>query len=101
MNRFHRHRHAVRALAVFVCTVLGLAASAPAALALRVPATFGSSGDAPTGLGATAPPTVVAGGTPGWQITLIVVVVAFVAGTLAVVVDRMRAQRRNRIVPAA
>jgi hypothetical protein len=100
MSRIYRHRHGVRALAVFVCTLLGLAASAPAAFALRVPATFGSSGDAPTDLH-SVPPTVVTGGTPGWQIAVLVVLAALVAGTLAVLVDRMWRQRRHRIMPAA
>jgi mono/diheme cytochrome c family protein len=38
--------------------------------------------------------TIVTGGMPGWQITLIAVAAALVAATLAVTTDRVLAQRR-------
>ena len=39
--------------------------------------------------------TVVIGGMPGWQITLIAVAAALLAATLAITVDRLRAARRS------
>ena len=44
---------------------------------------------------------VVAGGMPGWQITLIAVGAALLAATFAVLLDRARATRRNAITAAA
>jgi hypothetical protein len=101
-NYRHRRAYAVRALGALGAlagTLLGLVASAPAAFAIKVPATFGA-GAAPTGLSPTVPHAVVAGGMPGWQITVIVVLAALLAGTIAVIADRMRAARRSRVVPA-
>jgi hypothetical protein len=65
--------------------LLALAATAPAALAIRVPP--------PGGYGGTvqAPPqvhTIVTGGMPGWQITLIALAAALVAAAAAVLLDR-------------
>lgn len=40
-------------------------------------------------------PVVTAGGMPGWQITLIAVAAALVAGVLAVLADRARAARKR------
>jgi hypothetical protein len=51
---------------------------------------------------ATAPPqaqtpihTIVTGGMPGWQITLIAAVAALLAATLAVLLDRARTARQH------
>jgi hypothetical protein len=44
---------------------------------------------------------VVAGGMPGWQISLIAVGSALLAATFAVLLDRARATRRNAITAAA
>jgi hypothetical protein len=60
------------------------------------------------GGGAAVPPqhltpvhTVIAGGMPGWQITLIAAGCALLAATVAVLLDRARATRRNVITAAA
>ena len=49
----------------------------------------------------TAVHTVVTGGMPGWQITLIAVAAALLAATVAVLADRARAGRRKAAVAAA
>jgi hypothetical protein len=45
--------------------------------------------------------TVVTGGMPGWQITLIAAGAALLAATLAVLLDRARAARRHVTAPTA
>jgi hypothetical protein len=45
--------------------------------------------------------TVVTGGMPGWQITLIAVGAALLAATVAVLLDRARAARQKTITAAA
>jgi hypothetical protein len=45
--------------------------------------------------------TVVMGGMPGWQIALIAVGAALLAATVAVLLDRARATRRNAVTAAA
>jgi hypothetical protein len=45
--------------------------------------------------------TVVTGGMPGWQITLIAVGAALLAATVAVLADRARASRRKVATAAA
>jgi hypothetical protein len=105
MSHIHRHRHVVPVLAVFACTLLGLGASAPAAFAMRVEDSGGSPGVAPTGQIPTFHHTVVTAGMPGWQIALIIAVAtllaaALLAATIAVIVRRVRAVHRDRVVPA-
>jgi hypothetical protein len=100
MSHIHRIPRLVRFLAALACAMLGLAASAPVAFAMRVPAPGGSSGIAPTSPSPTFTHTVVASGMPGWQISMIVAATAVVAATLAIVVDRARAEHRTAIVPA-
>lgn len=98
MKHIYRISHLVSFLAAFACLMLGFAISAPAAFAV-IPATNGGSGGsdiAPAGQGPTFTHTVVAGGMPGWQITLIVAVVAVLAASIAIVVDRTRAVHRIR-----
>jgi hypothetical protein len=92
------------------CALLTLAAASPA-MAARIP-------DPGAGVpepypGATLPPapvppqihavtrTVLAGGMPGWQITLIAVGAALLAAVVAVLADRARAARRHVIARTA
>jgi hypothetical protein len=89
------------------CVLAGLAAALVAfattpAFAMEVPAGGGGGGPAvvPQHL-APAVHIVVAGGMPGWQITLIGVGSALLAATFAVLLDRARATRRNAITAAA
>ena len=55
----------------------------------------------PGGVPPPAVHTVVTGGMPGWQITLIAVAAALLAATVAVLADRARAGRRKAAVAAA
>jgi hypothetical protein len=98
MNRIPRIRRIAAALAGLALAVLGLAA-APAAFAMVIPAAGG---------GATAPAAVpvvnrivVAGGMPGWQITLIAVGAALIAAAVAVLADRARAAHRKTALRTA
>jgi hypothetical protein len=45
--------------------------------------------------------TIVAGGMPGWQITLIAIGAALLAATVAVLLDRARTIHRNAITTVA
>ena len=100
MSHIYRYRHVVRALAVFACALLGLAASAPAAFAMRVEDSGGSPGVPPTIQNPTFPHTAVTSGMPGWQIAVIIAVAALLVATIAVIVLRVRAAHRGRVVPA-
>ena len=86
MNRIHRCLGVVAALGG---TLLTLAVAAPAALA-TIPDPGGGPGPGPG-----PAPAVVAGGMPGWQITLIAAGAAFVAAVAAVLADRAWAARRS------
>jgi len=98
MNRIHLIRRAAGILAGFAGALLALAAASPAALAVRLPPPGGY--DRP----GQPPPqvhTIVTGGMPGWQITLIAAAAAVVAATMAVIVDRAWAARRHLPARAA
>jgi hypothetical protein len=90
MIRIQHIRRFTAVLAGVTCALLASAALATPSFAM-VP-----HPDAP----AVAPPslvtaTVVAGGMPGWQITLIAVGAALLTATAAVYLDRTRIARRN------
>ena len=108
MNRIRHIRRLAGVLAGLACAVLGAAAAAPAAFAVRVPP--GGGAPAPGSVPDTAPPvfparthtvTVVTGGMPGWQIALIAIGAALLAATVAVLLDRARATRRNAVTAAS
>ena len=87
MNRIQR---CLGVLAGLGSAVLALAVAAPAALATPAPPGPGQAGAVP-------PPvihTVVTGGMPGWQITLIALAAALFAAVTAVMLDRARTARR-------
>ena len=94
------------------CALLAVPAASPAlaaripdpALWVGVPEPYPGANLSP----APVPPqihavtrTVVAGGMPGWQITLIAVGAALLAAVVAVLADRARAARRPAIATAA
>ena len=83
----HRIRRIAAALATLAGALLALAAASPA---LAEPW--------PGGTGPSAPPvqihTIVTGGMPGWQITLIAAGAALLAATVAVLLDRARMGRK-------
>jgi hypothetical protein len=92
MNRYHPIRRAAGILAGLAGALLALAAGSPAALAIRLPPPGGY--DRPV----QPPPqvhTIVTGGMPGWQITLIAAAAAVIAATVAVIADRAWAARRH------
>ena len=88
MNCSQHLRRLAGGLAVLAGTLAASAAAAPPSSAM-VPH---------PGAPAVAPAvrTIVAGGMPGWQITLIALGAALVAAAAAVLLDRARAGRRNR-----
>jgi hypothetical protein len=100
MSHLGRIPHLARFLAALAVALLGLAVSVPAAFAMRVPAPGGSSGFSPTGPRPTLTHAVISSAMPGWQVTVIVAVVAVLAATIAIVVERARAARRIGTVPA-
>ena len=100
MNHIRHIRYLVSFLGTLAVAMLGVAVSAPSAFAMRVPASGGTPGVASTGPTPSFSHTVVASGMPGWQVTLIAAVVAVLAATIAVAVDRARAAHRTEIVPA-
>jgi hypothetical protein len=101
-------------LAGLACVLMAYAAAAPAALASGQPPPLPPGWDKhpPLPLGHVVGPvdkvpvpvpvhTVVIGGMPGWQITLIAAGAALLAAVLAVLLDRARATRRHITAPAA
>lgn len=98
MNHIHRIRRAIRLLAVLASALLSVGTAAPAfAAGLRPPPGSLHSPPAPP---VTTTHTVVVGGMPGWQITLIAVSAAVLAATLAVILDRARTARRQLAAPS-
>jgi hypothetical protein len=98
MNHIHRIRRAIRLLAALASALLAVATAAPAfAAGLRPPPGSLQSPPAPP---VTRTHTVVVGGMPGWQITLIAVTAAVLAATLAVILDRARTGRQHLATPS-
>jgi hypothetical protein len=82
------HRRILAAVITLAGSVLALA-TAPAALARPLPPP-----DCCTSGAATGPVTIVTGGMPGWQITLIAVGAALAGAAVAVLLDHARAARK-------
>ena len=70
-------------------------AHSPAALAYSAPSDPGQ----PEAVSTAAVHSVVTGGMPGWQITLIAAGAALLTAVLAVLLDRARAARRHITAP--
>jgi len=84
------HRQRILAAVITLAgTVLALAAT-PAAFADPLP-----PADCCTSGAATGPVTVVTGGMPGWQITLIAVGAALAGAAIALLLDHARAARKT------
>lgn len=90
MNVLRRSR-GLRLLAAFGIVVASLAATATAAMARVIPPAGGTPALAPS---PAHPVYVVAGGMPGWEITLIAVAAALVAAFLGVLAEHARSSRR-------
>ena len=95
MNPTHTIRRLASILAGLAAAALALAAAAPAALARPVPPGPASIVPAP------AIHTIVVGGMPGWQITLIAAGAAALAAVLALLLARAWAARRHALAPTA
>jgi hypothetical protein len=93
--------HLIRRVAVILAgltgSLLALSTGAPAAFAYVLPPGPSSGGTA----GSPPVPTIVTGGMPGWQITLIAAAAAAFAAVGAVLLDRARAARRHQTASSA
>jgi hypothetical protein len=100
-----RPRQLTAAVAAVTGGLLACATASPAMATTVSRPRYGSPVPAPAGQVPaqvhTVTRTVVAGGMPGWQITLIAVGAALLAATMAVLADRARAARRRAIATAA
>jgi ABC-type phosphate transport system permease subunit len=91
--------HRIRRIAAAATLAGGLLALAAASPTLARPWPGSTFPSAP----AQAPVqihTIVTGGMPGWQITLIAAAAALLAATVAVLLDRARMGRKTRPTPA-
>jgi hypothetical protein len=97
MTRLHRAGTVLAGLVVTLLTLGGASPSFASTTLLDPPP--GGSGTAPAVSPAhplaPAVRTIVAGGMPGWQITLIAIAAALVAATAAVLLDRARTVRQR------
>ena len=108
MNGIRYIRRLASVLAGLAGVLLASAAAVPAAFAGTdlIPDPGGYVGDPSIGTppGAPVPATAVhvvnTGGMPGWQITLIAIGAALLAATVAVLLDRARATRRDAVTAA-
>jgi hypothetical protein len=101
MNAIRRIRRLAGVLAAVITGLLASAAVATAAFA---------AGPIPVGDGGDPPPVfpapihtitlVTGGGMPGWQITIIAIGAALLGATIAMLLDRARANRRNAVTTA-
>ena len=95
MNTTRRIHHLIGILAAGACALLAFAAASPAlAQTISVPHYGPPANIVPAQVPAQVH-TVIAGGMPGWQITLIALAAALGAATVAVVLDRTRASHRS------
>jgi hypothetical protein len=94
IRRIHPIRRAAGILAGLAGALLAFSALSPAVFALQVPPAGGLAGSPPVH-------TIVTGGMPGWQITLIAIAAGVFAAVVAVALDRAWAARRHQAAPAA
>ena len=98
MNRIRFARRVAGVLTGLAGTVLACTSALPAAAAYRMP---------PPGSQARSvhPPahvhTIIVGGMPGWQITLIAAGAAVFAAAAALILDRTRTVRQHQTAPSA
>ena len=100
MNSIHRIRRSVIALAALAASLMVTFAATPAfaRLAPADPPGYVAPASVPAQVQVR---TIVAGGMPGWQITLIAAGAALIAAALAVLADRALAGRRRAVISAA
>jgi hypothetical protein len=90
VNHIQHIRRFAAVLGGLACALLASAAAAAPSFAMVPPP--GAPAVAPSGPVTT---TVIAGGMPGWQITLIAVGAALLTATAAVFLDRARTAHQN------
>jgi hypothetical protein len=102
VNGIRRIRRLAGVLAGLAGALLAFGAT-PAFATVPVPGPGGPAANTPTPVvpAATHTVTLVTGGMPGWQITLIAIGAALLAATVAVLLDRARATRRNAVIADA
>ena len=108
MNEIRHVRRLASVLAGLAGVLLATAAAVPAAFAGTnpIPDPSGYVGDPYSGTNPIAPVSattvrvISTGGMPGWQIALIAIGAALLAATVAVLLDRARATRRNTVTAA-
>ena len=98
MNAIRHIRRLAGVLAAVIASLLASAAAATAALANPVP--IGDGGPV-SPVPATTVRVITTGGMADWQITLIAIGSALLAATVAVLLDRAWAARRNPVAAAA
>ncbi|MGO9780894.1 MAG: hypothetical protein ACLPKE_01830 [Streptosporangiaceae bacterium] len=97
MNTIRRIHHLAAILAACACALLSLALASPA---MAMSASLPHPGPAvPQPQVPAQIHTVIAGGMPGWQITLIAAGAAVLTALLAVAADRAYTARRQVISP--
>lgn len=109
MNQIRHIRRLAGVLAGLAGVLLASVAAIPAAFAGTdpIPDPPGYIGDPYIGTSpvtpvpATTVHVINTGGMPGWQITLIAIGAALLAATVAVLLERARATRRNPVTGAA
>ena len=95
MNTIRRIHHLAAILAASACALLGLAVASPA---MAMTSSLPHPGPSVPQVAAQVH-TVVAGGMPGWQITLIAAGAAVLTALLAVAADRAYTARRQVTAP--
>ncbi|HXC83267.1 MAG TPA: hypothetical protein VNV62_15580 [Trebonia sp.] len=81
-------------------TLVALAATGTAAMASIAPPPDMGGSIVPPGPSQAQVTPALAGGMPGWEITLIAIGAALVAAVLAVLADRARSARRRQVTAA-
>jgi hypothetical protein len=101
MNPIRHIRRLAGILAAGAGALLALAAASPALAATASLPHYGPPASGAPAAPAVVTRTVVVGGMPGWQITLIAAGTALLAAALAVLADRAHASHRKAIAMAA
>jgi len=94
MNHVSRIRRIAHLPVASTCVLVGIAASAPAAFALRIPAPGVVPGTRVQSHVSPVAHTPGPSGTPVWQIALIVSVVVAVSAAIALIAYRAKVARR-------
>ena len=100
MNPIHHIRRLAGILAGLAAALVAFGLTPAFAMPAPPPAKYAGAPVAPAQVPVQVR-TIVAGGMPGWQITLIAIGAALLAAAFAVLLDRARAAHRKAITAAA